>query len=108
MQQCICESHALSKSLGQVPDRFALHAAQPAAIHHVVDALPPRSTAELAQTGAKIEVLTDLHLGVERHILRQVTEMTAYLERLTKDVKTVNSRRAAGGRDVAAEHLHRG
>jgi hypothetical protein len=81
---------------------------EPAAVADVVDALAAVVARHLAEPATEIEVFLDLHLGVERDVLRQVAEVLADLLGLVKDVEPVDRRAAAGRRHVAGEDLQRG
>ena len=108
MQQRIGQPDALAKTLGQMPDQPATNVFQPAALADVIDRLQSRRAVHLPQSAAEIEVFLDLHLGVERDVLRQIAEIVADLLGLVEDVEAVDARPAAGRREVAGQDLERG
>jgi hypothetical protein len=107
VQQRVGQPDALAIALGQVADGLALHVIQPAAVQHVLDASLTSNAIQVAQARAEIEVFTNLHLRVQRHVLRQVAKALTHPDRIVKDVVPGDRGRAAGGRHETGEHLHR-
>ena len=100
------QAHPLAIPLGQGADEPVLHVGDEAPVHHLRHprpALPPRDALHL---GHEVEVGGHPHVRVQGHVLREIADPLAHLQRLAEDVEAGHPRGAAAGRHEAGENAH--
>ena len=91
----------LAKASREVAEDPVLDVRQPAPGDHLADRPPAPRAGHVLELGPEAQVLPDPHLGVERHVLGQVADLAADLQRLVQDVVPGQDGPAAGrGRKV--------
>src|SRR4051794_5312338 len=78
------------------------------ALDGLADPPRPLEPVQAAHGGDEAEEAVGRHVAVERRALRQVADLTLGLDRPLDDVVTHDRRGAAGRRDEAGQHPHRG
>ena len=63
---------------------------------------------DVAEFRDEPQISLDAHVGIERRIFGQVADFAARLERLRKDIESVDQHGARGRRHVARDDAHRG
>src|SRR5262249_22621837 len=100
------QADALAVPLGQRADEAAAHLADATAVQAGVDTALALLALDALEGGAVGEVLLDAHFGIQRHALRQVTDVLAHLHRLVQDVVSGDDGAAGGRREVGGEDAH--
>ena len=108
MNERVRQTDALAEAFRKRADQLFLHFLQPAELLHVADAFGDAPMRHAFERGAVIQIFRHPHVGIERHVLRHVTEMRPRLERLLEDVEARDRRATGRRRHEARENPHRG
>src|SRR5690606_25199230 len=95
----LAEADALSVTVGEVPDVLAQHLGQTADLDHLLQAAAKGRAVEATYLRSELQVLPDVHFGIEGRALGEVADLPPDLERIIEHVIPVHLRRAGAGRD---------
>ena len=101
------EPDALPVTFRKRADDFFLNLFQPAQLLHIADAFRDPAVRNAFQRRAVIEILSDAHVVIERHVFRHVTEVRAGLERLLENIETGDRGAPGSRRHKTREDPHR-
>ncbi len=75
-------------------------------VNHRLDAFVCGFTFQLVHASHKLKVFADIHVQIERVVLRQVAHDAFHRHRVIHDVVAFNAHRARGGRNEAGDDFH--
>ena len=101
------QTHPLAVAFGQRADDLPFHFLQKTALDHLADPLPRFAARQAFETRAVGEVLADPHLGIERHVFRQVAQILARRDRIGHQILAVDGDATASRWQKAGDHPQR-
>src|SRR5208337_295898 len=99
---------ALAITLRELAANPMRHISQSADFEHVLERRVDFRARDIAKPGDEAEIGLDAHIGIERRTFGQVADFPARLERLRKDIESVDQHGARGRRHIAGDDAHRG
>ena len=108
VNECRCDEHLLSHTLGVLAQPLVLIARKPEQIEQLASSGVPGLSIEVVQACDDLEVLRGRQAVVECRGLRDITEAFLGLERLVDDIEPCDHGAAAGRSDHAREDSYRG
>jgi len=102
----LCQADALAVAFRQGPDFLVRLDAEPCLLNHRLDAFVGGFAFQLVHAGDELKVFADVHVEVERVVLRQVAHDAFHGHGVVHDVMAFHTHRARGGRDEAGDDLH--
>ena len=106
--QGLGHAHALAVPFRQISHPALRHFLQAAGIHDLPDVLLYGLPAHFLELAYKGQVCRHGHFIIQGRPLRQITDAALALPRLLKHIHAVHPHAAAGGREIAGEHVQRG
>src|SRR5208282_1677775 len=104
----LSDPYALLVALGELTADPVGHLIEAADLDRVLDRVIELAARHATDPRNEAQVAVDPHLGVERRRLRQVADTPADLERLGKDIESVDQHGAGSRRHEARDNPHRG
>jgi len=108
VQQHLGHPDPLAIPFRELADRLADHATKLALLHNRLDPLPLAVFGKTAGIGKKLEQAAGRHVGIQRAVLRQITEPLGSGDPVTGHVMASDERPTLGRGEVAGQDLHRG
>ena len=108
VNQRLRQADALSIALRELSANPMRHVSEAANLEHVLERGFDLRARDVAQFRDEPQIGLDAHVGIERRIFRQVADFAASLERLRKNIESVNQHGARSRRHVAGDDAHRG
>ena len=105
VQQRLGQAHALLEPLRQPADRLLDHQPQRTQLDDGVDAAL-EGLPELARLAEEGEQLERRHVGIQRAVLRQVSQAPGRLDAMLPHVHPADGRAARAGRQIPRQHPH--
>ena len=102
------DADALPVALGKLADQLVAHVADGAASQHLVHPAVDVRRADSLELADEIEVLGDLHLGVNRRCFRQIPDPLLDLHGVLEHVEAGDIGRSRRGRQEAGQDPHGG
>ncbi len=108
VQKCLRHRGPLAISLGKLADRLVGDGFERAALNDGVDPVGERLSRESAGRPEELEQSAGGHVGVERTVLGQVSQMLGRIDPIFLDVDAGDARRPFRGCDEPGQQAHRG
>ena len=108
MHERLRDAYALLVTARQPFDKLGTPVFQVGFSQSVIDAGGTPLRRNIFDTGDKIEVGLDRHIGIERRIFRQVPDPATDFHGFTEHIEPRNPRGPGRGRHIAGQDTHRG
>jgi len=100
------DPNALLVALRQRADQLLAGAGEPAALLGNIDGVAASGLGHAVQLGGEQQIFVDVELAIQRRRFRQIADLGLGASRVIEQIDAANADRAAGGREIAGQHLH--